>query len=174
MTDAETEILELITHIETYVDQTNLVILNERQRKVIVDILDGYTASRASSFTSSPPPLIAPHNSGERLPSSDAAKSGGDTMHDRLSLAKSIEARDKRMLDTKDAGFIQRLHRHELPVVIGALKSSPRESYFAGSDAAFHQVANDLEAAGILDWARHYRGRARAPTVPPHHGEPHG
>lgn len=46
MTKAENEILELIAHIETYVGRADLVILNERQRELIVKALDGYTATQ--------------------------------------------------------------------------------------------------------------------------------
>lgn len=46
MTDLENEIYELISHIESYVGGADLVILNERQRELIVAALDGYYSRR--------------------------------------------------------------------------------------------------------------------------------
>jgi hypothetical protein len=158
MTESETEILDLIVHIETYVDPTNLVILNERQRKLIVNILDGYTANSNAlqpALTSSPPPLIAPHNPGERLPSSDAAKSGGDPDEDEIALVKKVAA-------AFSAG--KRFGGNTLFEMLAytAIRTIRRDLRRSGMDAAFHEVADQLQHDGLDAYARFFRSRASA------------
>lgn len=62
-----------------------------------------------------------------------------------LALAGAIEARDRKMLDTDGAGFIQRVHRHEMPLVLAALRG--HSGYAQGRATS----ADDLDPAEIWE-----------------------
>ena len=98
------------------------------------------------------------------MPNSDAANGGGDT-------ASPDEY--CRTCGRKRADHDERVVRHG---VCSKFLSEPalnkrmtREIYFAGGDAAFNEVADVLEAAGIMAYARHFRSRVKRP-VPSNEG----